>query len=462
MRGFTISIIGLGYVGLTTAAALASRDFAVAGYDIDTKKVKRINEGDSTFHEPGLDELLRKALANGFEASDKLRNSDIYFITVGTPSLGDGAIDLSFVKSASEALGRFLMDSDRYAIVAVKSTVTPGTTEKLVKPVIESQSGKTVGTDLGLVSNPEFLREGSAVADTLNPDRLVIGELDKRSGDFILKMYKGFYGSQMPQVVRTSTVNAELIKYANNAFLATKVSFINMIANLCRVLPGADVETVAEGMGLDRRIGPEFLRAGAGWGGSCLPKDLKALREAARSVGERLPIVEAAMKVNEAQPNELITLTKLLTGGLRGKRIAVLGLSFKPNSDDMREAVSIGVVSALLSDLAWVKAYDPAAMENAEKVFETLPKKRRSRLSFAHSAIEAIEGSDCSLIVTEWDEFKRLKAEDFTRHMRSPAVVDGRRIYDPKEFKKLRFAAVGLGMSSHYPRERDLHMVGLS
>jgi len=449
LRHFVVSIIGLGYVGLTTAAALASKDFRVAGYDIDDKKVKRINNGDPTFHEPGLKELLKNGLEHGFEASDKLKKSDIYFVTVGTPSMENGNTDLTYVKSASESLGTFLKNSNGYSVVAVKSTVTPGTTEGLVRSAIESPSGRTVGRGLGLVSNPEFLREGSAVEDTLSPDRLVIGEMDKKSGGFVAKMYREFYGPRMPKVLRTTPVNAELIKYASNAFLATKVSFINMIANLCRVLPGADVEAVAEGTGLDKRIGGSFLRAGAGWGGSCWPKDLKALEAVASSLGVGLPIVEAAIAVNEAQPNEVVTLAKTLTGTLAEKRVAVLGLSFKPNTDDVREAISIKVVNSLLNQHAWVNAYDPAAMENAKKVFENLPEERKNRLTFAHSALDAMKGTDCCIVVTEWDQFRKLKPSDFKTRMRRAALVDGRRIYDPKIFaRELKFAAIGLGVVS--------------
>lgn len=449
MRELSVSVIGLGYVGLTTAVALASKGFRVRGYEIDQEKVDRINKGNPTFHEPGLQSLLKKALANGFKASGTLGIADIHFVTVGTPSLDDGSIDLSYIRQASESIGQRLKEQDKYSLVAVKSSVTPGTTENIVKPLVESASGRVAGRDFGLASNPEFLKEGSAVKDTLKPDRIVVGEFDKRSGDLILRLYRRFYGAGLPPVIRTTPVNAELIKYANNAFLATKVSFINMIAGLCQLLPRADVQDVAQGIGLDKRIGSDFLRAGAGWGGSCWPKDLRALRFAARSLGIEFPIIDATIQVNEAQANEVLALAQTLTGGLSGKRVAVLGLSFKPNTDDMREAVSIKVVGGLLENHAEVRTYDPAAMENARRVFSTLPKEMRNRLSFTHSALDAIKDADCCIVVTEWGEFGRLKPSDFTTAMRHAAVVDGRRIYDPMVYsKRLRFAAVGLGVVS--------------
>jgi len=438
-----ISVIGLGYVGLTTAAALASRGYRVMGYDVDKQKVDRINRGEPTFYEPGLSSLLRKALRKGFRADTVLHESEVYFITVGTPSLKDGSVDLSYVKAAAESIAKALGGSFPYSLVVVKSTVPPGTTERVVKAIIERESGRSFGQGLGLVANPEFLREGSAVKDALFPDRLIVGELDKRSGDFLLELYRGLYGKRMPKVLRTTPVNAELIKYATNAFLAMKVSYINTIARLCERIEGADVSVVAEGLGMDARISRHFLRAGAGFGGSCLPKDLRGLIKIFDDHGLDAQLLKATLEVNEGQPMRLVEMAEEVLGDLNDKRIAVLGLSFKPNTDDMREAVSKRIILSLLEKGAYVAAYDPMALERAKEEFNPLG----GRLSFASSPLEAIKGADCAMIVTEWEEFKGLKPRDFASLMRVPFVIDGRRIYDPKEFKGVKLLAVGLGKS---------------
>jgi len=444
MVKFRISFMGLGYVGLVSAACFASRGFNVIGFDVDESKVKKINQGLSPIFEPGLSKLIEQSVKNGYLKSttnlvEAIVNTDITFITVGTPSREDGNIDLRYVEEAARMIGETLQQKDEWHLVVVKSTVTPTTTEKVVKPIIEKASGKRCCKDFGLCMNPEFLREGSAVEDTFKADRIIIGEVDTRSGNILEAFYREFYGNDIPPVIRTTPVNAELIKYANNAFLAMKVSFINMIANLCQKFPGADVEIVAKGIGLDKRIGPLFLKAGAGWGGSCWPKDLKALRNFANRVNIDLPLVDATLKVNDEQPYILVELAKSLIGNLAGRKIAVLGLSFKPNTDDMREAVSIRIIKKLIDEGAYVVVYDPAALNNAKKIFGNIVK-------FASSSIDCLKDADCALIVTEWDEFKRLKPDDFIKYMRTPAVVDGRRIYDPVVFSsKLRFAAVGLG-----------------
>ncbi len=453
MSSPTITVIGLGYVGLCTAVSLASKGFSVSGYDVDKKKVERISAGRATFHEPQLDELLQLCLKKGFTSSDRLEASDICFITVGTPSLADGNIDLTYLRNAAAELGRSLKALDGYHLVVVKSTVVPGTTEAVVKPIVESISGRNFGTELGLVVNPEFLKEGSAITDTLKPDRLVVGEFDKKSGDFLVNFYKRFYGKDIPEVLRTNIVNAELIKYATNAFLATKVSFINMVANLCETIPNADVLVIAKGMGMDKRIGPLFLKAGAGWGGSCFPKDLRALKQLYKKLGVAPSLIDATIAINEGQPYRLASLAEGLVGELTGKRFAVLGLSFKPGTDDIREAVSLKVIRTLLERGARVVACDPVAVENAMKHFGGLPLLLKSHLSFAGSANECIKDADCCIVVTEWDDFRKLKPEDFIRNMKNPAVVDGRRVYDPKIFSsKLKFAAIGLA-SSVAPRE---------
>ncbi|MCC6018809.1 MAG: UDP-glucose/GDP-mannose dehydrogenase family protein [Candidatus Verstraetearchaeota archaeon] len=437
-----ISFFGLGYVGLTTATCLASRGFKVICYDVDESKVDAVNSGRAPFFEPKLDELLRRAVEEGYLKAVKdpktaVLNSEVTFITVGTPSRDDGSIDLTYVKSASRMIGEALRLKSGWHLIVVKSTVQPTTTENVVGRIIEETSGRRCGDGFGLCMNPEFLREGNAVEDTFKPDRIIIGEVDKRSGDFLEEIYREFYGDDLPPIIRTSPVNAELIKYANNSFLAMKVSFINMIANLCQKIPGADVEIVARGIGLDRRIGPLFLKAGAGWGGSCFKKDLEALLDYAIKNCVELPLVEATLKVNRSQPYRVVELARELIGDFRGRRVSVLGLAFKPGTDDMRDAVSIRIVRRLVEEGAKVVVYDPKAMDNAKRIFG-------GDVEYANSVEECLKNSECAIIVTEWDEFRKLKPEDFIRFMRNPVVVDGRRIYDSNVYsRKLKFKAIG-------------------
>jgi len=440
-----ISVLGIGYVGLCTAVGFASKGYKVITSTHDAKKASKISKGIPPFYEPNLQELLEKTIRNGQlqcllnQADKAVHETDITFNAVGTPSKPDGSIDLQHIENSTREIGRALNKKDKYHVVVVKSTVVPGTTQSIVKPILEKQSRKRCGSDFGLCMNPEFLREGSAVEDTLNPDRIVIGEHDKKSGDTLESLYSGFYGAKKPPTVRTNLSTSELIKYANNAFLATKISFINTIANMCEKIPGADVTVVAKGIGLDKRIGSLFLNAGLGYGGSCFPKDVKALIAHSKNMCYRPELLEVVENINETQPYKAVQLCKNSLGKLKGKNIAILGLSFKPNTDDMREARSIPIVNQLLKEGANIIAYDPAAVPNAKAIFQ-------NKIQYAHSAIECLKDVDCCILVTEWEEFKKLTPEDFTRNMRRPVLIDGRRIYDPKEFsQKLVFEAIGLG-----------------
>ncbi|MCP8319026.1 MAG: UDP-glucose/GDP-mannose dehydrogenase family protein [Candidatus Methylarchaceae archaeon HK01B] len=439
-----VAFFGLGYVGLTMATSIAERDARVIGYDIDTEKVAKVNKGETPIHEPNLSTLLRRNIVKKrfFAIEDPrkaVKESEIIFITVGTPSLQDGSINLDYVKSASETIGKELRDLEDYKLIVLRSTVTPGTTCNLLKPSLEANSCRICGKDFGLAYNPEFLREGSAIKDTLHPDRLIIGEMDEKSGDALEEFYQWLYHDELPPTIRTNPDIAELIKYANNAFLAMKVSFINQVANLCQRIPNADVEVIAKGIGLDRRIGPLFLKAGLGWGGSCLPKDLRALLKFSRSKGVALPLTEATLFVNEIQPLNAVKIAEKLLGDLKDMRIAILGLSFKPGTNDMREAVSIKIVEELLRREAKIVTYDPVAMENARIVFG-------DRVGYSKSALECINDADCSIIITEWPEFLKIKPKDFVSRMRNPIVIDGRRLYDPEDFSsKLRYVAIGFG-----------------
>jgi len=444
MKKPRISVVGIGYVGLCTAVGFASKRYEVVTSTHDAEKAAKISRGVPPFYEPDLQELLAKTIGKGYlkcllnQPEEAVIKTDITFNTVGTPSKPDGSIDLQHIERSTQEIGEALRKKATYHVVVVKSTVVPGTTQNIVKPVLEKKSKKKCGSDFGLCMNPEFLREGSALEDTLNPDRLIIGEHDKKSGDTLESLYKAFYGEKTPPTVRTNLATAELIKYANNAFLATKVSFINSIANLCEKIPGADVCVVAKGIGLDKRIGPLFLNAGLGYGGSCFPKDVKALIAYAKNLGYRSELLEAVENINETQPYKAIQHCKDLLGNLKGKKIAVLGLSFKPNTDDMREARSIPIINELLKEGANITAYDPAAVPIAKTIFA-------DKIEYASSAIECLKNADCCIIVTEWDEFKKLKLKAFTQQMRQPVLIDGRRIYNSKEFsQKLKFAAIGL------------------
>lgn len=438
-----VGIIGLGYVGLSTAVCFASKGIKTIGLDIDAEKLSLIGRGKAPFAEEGLTALLsrsirRKTLILTEDYGAAAEGSDILFITVGTPSLEDGSLDTSWVESASKSLGKAVSRANRYKLVVVKSTVTPGTTESIVKPLIERESGKKLG-EFGLAANPEFLREGSAVRDTFAPDRIVIGAADTKSKETLLSFYGQFYGKRLPRTVITTPANGELIKYASNAFLATKISFVNEIANLCNKIPGADVKVVAEGMGLDKRIAPCFLNAGLGWGGSCFGKDIRALLSFTKAAGAELPISNAALETNVKQPLVAVELAHTLIGNLKGKRVALLGLSFKPGTDDMRDAVSIPIVERLLKEGAHVISYDPAAMANAKALLG-------ERVEYAGSAKECLRGADCCILITEWAVFSRLRPDSFKRLMRTPALVDGRRGLEGERFLKagVKFATVGL------------------
>jgi len=445
MKKPRISVMGIGYVGLCTAVGFASRGYQVIASTHDEEKAVKINRGVPPFYEPNLQVLLEKTVQDGYikcllnQPHEAILKTDITFNAIGTPSKQDGSIDLQHIERSSQEIGRALGKKDTYHVVVVKSTVVPETTENVVKPILEKQSRKQCGSDFGLCMNPEFLREGSAVEDTLNPDHIVIGEHDRTSGDTLENLYRDFYGEKTPSIVRTNLPTAELIKYANNAFLATKISFINTIANLCEKIPSADVTVVAKGIGLDKRIGPLFLNAGLGYGGSCFPKDVKALIAYSKTLSYNPELLEAVEGINETQPYKAVQLCKGFLGDIKGKKIAILGLSFKPNTDDMREARSIPIINILLKEGANVTAYDPIAIPNAKAIFE-------NKVKYTTSAAECLKNADCCILVTEWDEFKKLKPKDFVQNMRQPVLIDGRRILNPKRFShRLRFAAIGLG-----------------
>jgi len=412
-----VSIIGTGYVGTVTGACFAQLGHNVICVDIDSQKVEQINAGIPPIHEPELPELLEKYAGKRLRAtddySDAVQSSDLTFICVGTPSREDGSIDLSIVRSASESIGEALLEAGKesYHVVVVKSTVVPGTTDEVVAPLVMGEDGVD-GRNIGIAMNPEFLREGKAVYDFMNPDKIVVGG-DQRATSIVARLYE-----KIPrEVTFTNTRTAEMIKYANNSFLATKISFANEIGNICKKL-GIDVYEVMSAVGKDFRISEHFLNAGAGFGGSCFPKDVKALIGRSKELGYDPLLLNAVIKVNEEQPMRMIELLTNRIGDVRNRRIAVLGLSFKNDTDDIREARSIPVIQELLARGATVAAYDPLAAENMRKLFP--------EVEYSQNAEGALKDADACLIMTEWDEFGTLDHEFDA--MKSIIVIDGRRM----------------------------------
>ncbi|ABL79114.1 UDP-glucose dehydrogenase family protein [Thermofilum pendens] len=441
-----VAVIGLGYAGLPFAVALAHRGFKVVGVDTDEEKVELINKGVSPVYEPALNDYLKGVLERGlFKATTSvakaIEESDVVFVFVGTPTKADGSLDLTQLENASEDIGRALKDEGGYKLIVVRSTVLPGTTEGVVKRIIEERSGKICGRDFGLCMNPEFLREGKALYDIFNPARIVIGEYDKRSGDILESVYRRFHGEKMPPVIRTSIVNAELIKYAANAFLAMKVSFINLIARIAQRLPRGDVIEVASGIGLDPRIGRDFLDAGLGFGGSCLPKDLRALIKLAKSLGVDAKLLEAILEVNETQIDEALELLRRALGDLRGKRIAVLGLAFKPGTDDVRESQSIKLVKRLAKEGAVLHAHDPLALDAAKRVLQGI-----GNVAFFSDVYECARRCDAIVVATDWGDYRNLCFERLGETMARRVVIDCRHIIDAVKASKAGFKYYGLGI----------------
>ncbi|MGD0170826.1 MAG: UDP-glucose/GDP-mannose dehydrogenase family protein [Halobacteriota archaeon] len=437
-----ISIVGTGYVGLSTAVCFASRGYDVIASTRSEDKVHSINAKRAPFHEPGLDEAVRTSIESGhlraeISRSEAVRQTEVTFLTVGTPERADGTIDLRYVISASEDIGRALKRKNAYHLVVVKSTVTPGTVRGPVKVALEEASGLVAGSDFGLCTNPEFLRQGSAIRDTLHPDRVIIGEYDTRSGQQLANLFEGFYDPAIP-ILTMSLESAEMVKYASNTFLAMKISYANEMARICEGVPGVDVSKVMAGVGLDERINPRFLNAGAGFGGSCLPKDTKALCKFAEEQGYSAPLLRATLAVNKAQAFHVAQLALSTLGEPRDKKVALLGLAFKPDTDDLREAQSLTVARTLLKAGAHVSAFDPVVKQVSLPGFE--------ELDYPPSTSACLAGAHCCIILTEWEQFKRLTPDDFIQFMATPAVVDARRIFDPHEFgNRLTFLAVGVG-----------------
>lgn len=426
-----ICVIGLGYVGLTAGAVFSDLGNDVICVDIDKEKVDALQKGIMPIYEPGLKEILLRNLEEGrlsltTDTEDAVRISEIIFICVGTPPKDTGETDLSQVEAAAKSIAKGL---DQYKVIVNKSTVPVGTGD-LVRQIIDKH--KLHDVEFDVVSNPEFLREGSAVQDTLQPDRIIIGAPSKNVAMKLLELYASL---ERPMLI-TDVHSAEIIKYASNAFLAMKVSFINAISDVCERAE-ADVTVVAKGMGYDHRIGREFLNAGLGFGGSCFSKDIESLVHTSEKLGYDFRLLKEVLAINLDRVPQLIATMEDALGGLAGKTIGVLGLAFKPNTDDMREAKSIEIITELLARGAELKAYDPQSMENARKV---LP-----QIKFCASAYEVAEGADALVLVTEWREFKLLNMEKIRDAMRDPVLFDGRNFYNPEKKARLGFTYFGVG-----------------
>ena len=432
-----IGIVGLGFVGLSLTSVLSSKGYDVIGIDVDKEKREKISNGISPFFEPELENLLKKGLKKKLKISNDfslIRNCDFIFVTVGTPQNTDGSINLSIIKKAVSIIGENLQRSKRKPVILVKSTVIPGTMKKNILPILEKKSNKKAGKDFGLISNPEFLQESTAIRDTKFPHTIVLGgyktEFMKKTKKLFVKLHPNI------PIIITNHQTAEMIKYANNSFLATKISFINQLSNICQKIPGANIDDIAETIGLDPRIGKLFLNAGPGYGGSCLPKDMRALINFAKITGVKPTLLNAVEEVNTKQLEQIITITKQRLGDLTSKRITILGTAFKPNTDDIRDSIAIELIKKFLKRKTKITIHDPKAMKNTRNLFG-------DRIKYAKSIDEALLKSQCVVIMTQWKQYEKLSNNAFD-NMTKKIVVDCRRVLVGKQLD-VDYFAIGLG-----------------
>ena len=429
-----ISCVGCGYVGLVAGTCLADMGNEVTCCDIDKSKINKLKRGVIPIYEPGLKDMFErnvkgKRLRFSSDMKDTIKKSDVIFITVGTPPGRNHEADLCAVESVAGQIGKNMKS---YKLIVNKSTVPVGTAELVKKIVRKNQTEKF---EFDVVSNPEFLREGEAVKDFTNPDRIVIGTDSEKAEEIMMSIYRGIARADKPVFI-TDIKSAEMIKYASNAMLATRISFMNEIAQLCEKV-GADVKSVAKGVGLDNRIGPRFLQAGMGYGGSCFPKDVKALSELMKQNKVKDKLLSAVNTINEDQRKFIFQKIKKLISPLKGKSIAVWGLAFKPKTDDIREAPSIDIIRELQKSGAKIRAFDPVAKINAKKVLKGV--------TFCSDPYSTVKGCDALLVATEWNEFRTLDFEHVKRLLKQPNIIDGRNIYEPEEMRKAGFNYVGIG-----------------
>jgi len=428
-----IAVIGTGYVGLVTGAGLADFGNDVICCDIDPNKIEALNNGLIPIYEPGLDTIVNrnvneKRLRFTTDLPEAIRGSRAIFIAVGTPPKPDGSADLRYVEDVARTIAQHMNGPK---LVITKSTVPIGT-GRLIERILDESGNGHKGS---VVSNPEFLREGSAIEDFLKPDRVVIGASDEESIALMKEIYAPLHSLEIPFVV-TNVESSELIKYAANGFLATKISFINEVAVMCELL-GADVQDVARGIGLDSRIGPKFLQAGPGFGGSCFPKDTSAVADIARQYGYEFEIIEAVLRVNKNIKQRMVGKVVDALGDVRGKTVAILGLAFKPETDDMRDSPTIPLIKGLQAMGAVIRAYDPGAIENSKKIFENV--------TYCGDAYETADGADALVIATEWNEFRALKLERIKKLLKQPLIIDLRNVYDPQRMKAEGFTYISVG-----------------
>ena len=429
-----IAVIGSGYVGLVTGACFAEFGVHVTCVDKDRDKIEALRKGQIPIYEPGLSELVSKNMASGrleftTDIAGAVRGALVVFIAVGTPPRGDGSANLAYVEGVAETIAGHL---NGYKLIVTKSTVPVGTGERL-KKIIGKNLKEQV--DFDIVSNPEFLREGSAIEDFLRPNRVVIGTNSSQAEAIMKDLYRPLYLIETPFIV-TDVATAEMIKYASNAFLATKISFINEMANLCEKV-GADVHQVAKGMGLDGRIGPKFLHPGPGYGGSCLPKDTLALVQMAKQNDCELELLDAVTRVNTKQRDIMVRKIMQALNGTEGKNVAVLGLAFKPNTDDIREAPALDIIRALIKEGVKVRAFDPAAMAEARKVLKGV--------RYCDDAYDTAQQTDAVVLITEWNEFRNLDLVRLRQSVRNPVFIDLRNVYDEQRMKQAGFRYIGVG-----------------
>ncbi len=447
MFKYSVSILGTGFIGLCSAACFAQKEIKVIASTHNEKKAEMINSGVAPFYEANLQEIMDEIkkdkpelLRCSLDPVKAVLNTDISMITQGTPMRADKSIDLSYIENTAREIGEAFKVKEKYHLVVVRSTVVPGTTRGLVSKIITEVSGKEAGKDFGLCMQPEFLAEGRSIEDTLHPDRIVIGELNEKSGSMLQEFYQYFYGDHLKNcpVLRMNLESAELVKYGNNCLLSTKISYTNEFANFAELVPNVDVGQVMKGVGLDYRISSRFLGAGVGFGGSCFHKDVNAIKAWSKSKGYTSRLLEAVLGINDDQAIHIVDIAEELAGKLAGKKVTLLGLAFKPGTDDMREAASIRVVNELIKRGIYdIVGYDPKANETAEK-------ELGSKIKYAKDIDNALKESECAFLITEWDEFKNLKPDYFKKLMKSPNLVDGRRIYDFDEFNKsLPFRVIG-------------------
>jgi UDPglucose 6-dehydrogenase len=438
-----ISVIGTGYVGLVTGACFAEFGVNVLCMDTDAKRIARLEKGDVPFYEPGIAELVAKGISQSrlcftADLTRAVDHGQVIFIAVGTPPKKDGSADLSFVEEVGRGIARMMTS---YKVIVTKSTVPVGTGD-LLRKVISSNQSKKVLYDVA--SNPEFLREGSAIEDFMRPNRVVIGADSEQAAAVMKDLYRPLYLIETPFVV-TDVPTAEMIKYASNAFLATKISFINEIATLCERV-GADVQMVAKGMGLDHRIGSKFLHAGPGFGGSCFPKDLAALVQMGERAGYPMQIAGAAAAVNQQQRERMVAKIKEAAGGLKGTVIGLLGLSFKPNTNDLREAPALAIAQELMRQGATVRAYDPVALEEATQIL--------SGISPCKDSDAVATGADALVLMTEWNEFRNLDFAKLKTLMRKPILLDLRNVYESSRVTGFGFRHISVGRQDKDPDSR--------